>query len=153
MGSKKDGNESRKAGFTERNKSADFGGEPFVARISDAVEHNECFRAALWSGCHLQMTLMCIPCGGEIGAEVHPETDQFLCIESGSGCVKMSICGANICKNICAGDGIFIPAGARHNLVNTGECPLKLYSIYAPPQHRKGTVHRTKADADAAERH
>lgn len=114
---------------------------------------NQNFRTALWTGCHLQLTLMCIPAGGEIGLEVHPDTDQFIRLESGQGMAMMGACKdkLNFQKCIGADDAVFVPAGTWHNIINTGRCPLKLYSIYAPPHHPHGTVHRLKADADAAE--
>jgi len=129
----------------------DRGPQPFVTNISQATNSNPNFRTALWTGTHLQLTLMCIPAGGEIGLEVHPDTDQFLRVESGNGCAMM---GPRRCALHCRcpvgeGSAIFVPAGTWHNLVNTGCCPLKLYSIYAPPHHLRGTVHRTKAQADA----
>ena len=93
---------------------------------------------------------MCIPVGGEIGVEVHPNTDQFLRIESGNGTVMMGPAKDRLkdqCQ-ICDGYAIFVPAGTWHNVVNTGNCPLKLYTVYAPPHHPHGTIQATKADAD-----
>jgi len=129
----------------------DHGPNPFVNDINRATQANCNFRTTLWTGTHLQSTLMCIPAGGEIGLEVHPDTDQFLRIESGNGCAMMGPrqdalhCRCPV-KNDCA---VFVPAGTWHNVVNCGRGPLKLYSIYAPPHHPHGTVHRTKAQADA----
>ncbi|HOO23032.1 MAG TPA: cupin domain-containing protein [Clostridia bacterium] len=133
----------------------DYGPEPFVTNIRRATMLNPYFRTALWTGNNLQLTLMSIPVGGEIGLEMHPDTDQFLRIEAGYGQVMM---GPNPEKlsyqsNVVEGYAIFIPAGTYHNLVNIGNIPIKLYSIYAPPQHPRGTVHQTKAEADAAEGH
>lgn len=131
----------------------DFGPEPFVTNISCAAKQNSVFRRALWTGCHLQLTLMCIPPCGEIGIEIHSDTDQFLRVEQGQGLVKMGF--SKEClddqKSICANDAILIPAGTWHNIINTGRYPMKLYSIYAPPHHSHGTVHRTKEEADAME--
>lgn len=131
----------------------DYGPEPFVVNIDKATKQNSNFRTALWTGNHLQLTLMCIPVGGEIGLETHPTLDQFLRLEEGCGLVKMgsSRDKLNYQCNVCDGNAIFVPAGTWHNLINTGNRPVKLYSIYAPPQHPHGTVHRTKADADADE--
>ena len=131
----------------------DFGPAPFVTDIAKAAIHNRTFRTALWTGTHLQLTLMCIPVGGDIGLEVHPDVDQFLRIESGRGVTQMGNTKDNLCfqKPVCADCAIFIPAGTWHNIINTGCKPLKLYSIYAPPNHPRGTVHQTKADAEAAE--
>ena len=100
----------------------------------------------------MQLTLMSINVGEDIGLEIHPHLDQFLRIEQGQGLVKMGRSRDNPDFQRRVGDGyaIIIPAGTWHNLINTGNRPLKLYSIYAPPQHPKGTVHRTKADAMAA---
>ena len=133
-------------------RDTDFGPEPFVVNIEQATLRNRNFRTALWTGCYLQLTLMSIPAGSEIGLELHPDTDQFLRIESGSGVVRMGACKdrPDFQKYVGAGDAVFIPAGTWHNLINTGRCPLKLYSVYAPPHHPHGTVHKTKAIADAA---
>jgi mannose-6-phosphate isomerase-like protein (cupin superfamily) len=96
---------------------------------------------------------MSLNVGEDIGAEVHPNTDQFLRIEQGKGLTKMgnSRDNMNLQAEVSDDDVILIPAGTWHNLINTGNKPLKLYSIYAPPEHPRGTVHRTKADAMAAE--
>ena len=134
-------------------EAVDYGSEPFVVNISRAARQNRSFRTALWTGEHLQLTLMCIPVGGEIGLESHPNLDQFLRIEEGNGFVKMGPRRDDLSyqRNVCENHGVFIPAGTWHTLINTGHKPIKLYSIYAPPQHPKGTVHETKAAADAAE--
>lgn len=138
-----------------RFESTDFGPAPFVTDIERATLRNPNFRTALWTGEHLQLTLMSIPIGGEIGLEVHNDTDQFLRLESGNGLVKMgsSPDRLNYQANVKDGYVILIPAGTYHNLINTGNTPIKLYSIYAPPQHPRGTVHKTKEIADAAEMH
>ena len=131
----------------------DHGPEPFTINIDQATKQNNTFRTVLWTGDHLQLTLMSINPGEDIGLEIHPNIDQFLRIEQGQGLVKMgqSKDNLNYQKRVCAGYAFIIPAGTWHNLINTGNIPLKLYSIYAPPQHPKGTVHQTKADAMAAE--
>lgn len=129
----------------------DFGSEPFVVNISCATEQNPFYRRTLWTGCNLQLTLMCIPPCGEIGLEVHQENDQFLCLEKGQGIVVMG--KGRKCldfqRKICKDAAIFVPAGIWHNVINTGRTPLKLYAIYAPPHHPHGTVHRTKSESDA----
>lgn len=132
---------------------SDYGPEPFVINIDQATKQNNTFRTALWTGDHLQLTLMSIKVGEDIGLENHPNLDQFLRIEQGQGIAKMGHSRENLDFQRKVGDGyaIIIPAGTWHNLVNTGNVPLKLYSIYAPPQHPRGTVHKTKADAVAAE--
>jgi len=131
----------------------DYGPEPFVIDIDRATKQNNTFRTALWTGTNLQLTLMSINVGDDIGLELHSNHDQFLRVEQGQGLVKMGPSRDNLDFQRRVGDGyaIIIPAGTWHNLINTGKIPLKLYSIYAPPQHPKGTVHRTKADALAAE--
>lgn len=131
----------------------DYGPEPFVVDISQAARQNSFFRTTLWTGKHLQLTLMSINVGEDIGLENHPNLDQFIRIEQGRGLVLMGDRKDNLYfrRNVSGGYAVIIPAGTWHNIINTGGRPLKLYSIYAPPQHPKGTVHKTKADAEAAE--
>lgn len=131
----------------------DYGPRPFILNIAQATKRNKAFRTTIWTGDHMQLTLMCIPIGGEIGLECHSNLDQFIRIEKGVGLVRMGERKNNLHfqRNIGDDYAFFIPAGTWHNLINTGEAPLKLYSIYAPPQHPKGTVHQTKADAEADE--
>ncbi|MGG0657212.1 cupin domain-containing protein [Rummeliibacillus pycnus] len=132
---------------------SDHGPNPYVVNISEATKQNKPFRTALWTGKHLQLTLMNIL--DDIGLEIHPHTDQFLRIEEGEGIVRMGKNKNNLDfqRRVKDDDAIFIPAGTWHNVINTGNRPLKLYSIYAPVQHPFGTVHLTKADAEAAEKH
>lgn len=128
----------------------DCGPEPFVTDIEKAAIQNTNYRTALWTGQYLQLTLMCIPVGGEIGLEVHPDTDQFIRLEQGQGIAVMG-CAKNRLNDpqpVCAGSAVFVPAGTWHNIRNTGSCPLKIYTIYAPPHHPHGTVQATKAIAD-----
>lgn len=134
-------------------KLKDYGPEPFVINIEKATKKNTDYRLALWTGDHLQLTLMSIAVGGDIGLEMHSDLDQFIRIEEGQGIVKMGDSRDNLdFQEKVYDDFVFIiPAGKWHNLINTGTTPIKLYSIYAPPQHPKGTVHRTKEDAMAAE--
>lgn len=131
----------------------DYGPEPFVVNIEEATKQNNTFRTALWTGDNLQVTLMSIKVGEDIGLEVHPTVDQFIRIEEGQGIVKMGDRKDNLNFQVKVYDdfAFIIPAGKWHNLINTGNKPIKLYSIYAPPQHPYGTVHETKADAEAAE--
>jgi len=131
----------------------DFGAFPFAVDINKATLHNEHFRTALWTGKYLQLTLMSIPVGEDIGLEVHEDHDQFLCIESGQGLTQMGESKDYLYLEQPVFDDftIFIPAGTWHNIINTGNTPLKLYSIYAPPEHPWGTIHKTKAEAEAAE--
>ncbi len=135
------------------NSLTDFGPEPFVVNIEEATLQNENFRTALWTGSHLQLTLMSIDIGEDIGLEIHPDLDQFLRIEQGQGLVKMgdSKDRLDFQREVSDDFAIIIPAGKWHNLINTGSEPIKLYSIYAPPQHPFGTVHETKEIAMAAE--
>lgn len=131
----------------------DTGPAASIIDIEQATAQNENFRLALWTGAHLQVTLMTIPVGGEIGLESHPELDQFLRVESGNALVKTGTTADALTDlgTVTDGSAILIPAGTWHNITNTGDAPLKLYSIYAPTQHPHGTIHATKADADAAE--
>lgn len=128
----------------------DYGPNPFVTNINRATIMNNNYRTTLWTGKYLQVTLMDIKVGGEIGLEIHPDTDQFLRIERGFGLVKMGESKNDLIyhKRVRAGDAVFVPAGTWHNLINMGNVPVKLYSIYAPPHHAKGTVHKTKENAD-----
>ncbi|NLW64819.1 MAG: cupin domain-containing protein [Clostridiales bacterium] len=127
----------------------DYGPEPFVVNIDRATKQNDNFRTVLWTGEHLQLTLMSIDVGEDIGLENHPYLDQFIRLEQGQGLVLMGKSRDNLDfrRRVTDGYAFIIPAGTWHNLINTGSRPIKLYSIYAPPQHPKGTVHRTKADA------
>lgn len=132
----------------------DYGPEPFVVNIEEATLQNNTFRTALWTGNHLQLTLMSIHVGDDIGLEMHPDTDQFLRIEQGQGLVMMGDNKNNLYfqRRVYDNYVILIPAGKWHNVINTGCTPLKLYSIYAPPQHPHGTVHKTKKDAQRSHR-
>lgn len=132
---------------------SDYGGNPYVVDIHEAAEQNNTFRTALWTGENLQLTLMSLMPGESIGLEMHPDVDQFLRVEQGLGIVQMGKNQVELSFQEYVKDdsAIFIPAGTWHNLTNIGHIPLKLYSIYAPPNHPKGTVHPTKADAMAAE--
>ncbi len=137
----------------ERITLKDYGPNPFVVNINQAAKQNNTFRTALWTGTHLQVTLMSLKPGEDIGLEMHPNLDQFLRIEQGQGVVQMGQTSdnLNIRRNVSDDSAIIVPAGTYHNLTNTGNTPLKLYSIYAPPNHPFGTVHVTKADAMAQE--
>ena len=128
----------------------DYGSEPFVFNIDHATNMNTNFRTTLWTGCDMQLTLMSIPVRSDIGVEMHKNVDQFIRIESGAAKVFMGSCQNSLHEVGCANEdyAIIIPAGTWHNIVNIGSCPLKLYSLYAPPQHPYGTVHKTKADAE-----
>jgi len=137
----------------DENEFKDYGPEPFVVDIEKATLENNNYRTTSWTGSNLQLTLMSINIGEDIGLEVHPDLDQFLRIEEGQGIVEMgdSKDNLNFQETVYDDFAFIIPAGKWHNLINTGNKPLKLYSIYAPPQHPHGTVHKTKEDAIAAE--
>lgn len=127
----------------------DYGPEPFAAAIGQAASHNDAFRTALWTGEHLQLTLMCIPPRGEIGMEMHPDTDQYIRVECGQAMVRMGSCPEHLdcCRRLCKDDAVFVPACTWHNIINVGCVPLKLSSVYTPPHHPRGTVHCTREDA------
>ena len=127
----------------------DFGPDVFITNIQEMAEQNKCYRTALWTGCHLQMTLMSIPPCCDIGAELHPDMDQLIRVEKGNAMVMTGNCPHNLnCEqHMCEGDAVFVPAGTWHNIKNTGRCPLKLSTIYAPSHHPFGTVEYTKEDA------
>ncbi len=124
----------------------DYGPQPFVVNINEASKQNNTFRTALWTGNHLQVTLMSIKVGDDIGLEVHPNVDQFIRIENGQAIVKMgrSKNKQDFQAKVSDDFAIMIPAGTWHNVINTGNRPLKVYSIYAPPQHPHGVVDMTK---------
>ena len=121
----------------------------FVDDIEKLTVENDDFRRVLYTGHHLQLVLMTLKPGEEIGEEVHEDRDQFFRVEEGSG--EVLIDGKR--TPIEDDDAIIVPAGALHNVVNTGKAPLRLYTIYGPPEHVDGTVHKTKADAEAHHEH
>lgn len=118
----------------------------YIDDIEDRTEDNQDFRHVVYTGKHLQLVLMSIPVEGEIGEETHDDGDQFFRVEEGEG--EVIVDGRT--TRIESGSAIVIPAGARHNILNKGEEPLKLYTLYGPPHHADGTVQRTKAEADAS---
>lgn len=128
----------------------DYGPYPFVVNIEEATKQNNNFRIALWTGIYLQLTLMSINVGEDIGLEVHTDHDQFIRIEQGLGLIQMGDRRDRLDIQAYVRDdyAIIIPAGKWHNLINIGNIPLKLYSIYAPPEHPFGTVHGTKEEAE-----
>ncbi len=121
--------------------------EPYIKNIEQETMENEYFRKEVFTGKFLQMTLMTLQPGEDIGAEVHPHIDQFLRIEQGSGKALVGDTEYDVSDDW----AIIVPAGMNHNVMNTGDIPLKLYSIYTPPEHPAGTVHKDKAEAMAAE--
>ena len=133
--------------------SSDRGPEPFVVDIEAETLANETYRTALWTGGHLQVTVMHIDPGDDIGLAVHEDRDQFLRLEGGRARVQMGPREDDLPFDREVEDGwaVLVPAGSWHNLTNVGDVPLKLYALYGPPEHPWGAVHPTKADAEAAE--
>lgn len=133
----------------------DYGGNPLVINIEDYTLENETFRTALWTGEFMQLIVMSIPVGGEVGLEMHDDIEQFLRVESGKAVVLMGDSEDKLDFEQLAGDDdvILVPVGKWHNIINIGDTPLKLYSIYALPEHAFGTVHADKAASDADEHH
>jgi mannose-6-phosphate isomerase-like protein (cupin superfamily) len=135
----------------------DEGPNPYVIDIEEATLANENYRTTLWTGTDLQLTVMSIEPGHDIGLEVHHDHDQFLRLEAGRGRVQMGPSKDDLTLDEEVGDDwvVIVPAGSWHNVTNIGDEPLKVYSLYAPPEHPHGTVHRTKKDADEdpAEQH
>jgi mannose-6-phosphate isomerase-like protein (cupin superfamily) len=115
--------------------------------IATVAESSADFRRVLWTGTHSQLVIMTIPPGGEIGEEVHPDTDQILTFVSGTG--EADVDGET--RQVTQGDLVAVPGGVKHNFRNTGVNPLVLYTVYGPPEHADGVVHATKEEADAAE--
>lgn len=120
---------------------------PYVNNIEKETLENEFFRKEVFTGEHLQMTVMSLLPGEDIGAEVHNNIDQFLRIEQGTGRAIVGDQEYDVEDDF----AIIIPAGMNHNVINTGEIAMKLYSIYTPAEHPKGTIHKDKAEAVAAE--
>ena len=125
----------------------------WVADVEKATLENTNFRTVLFTGEHTQLTVMSIEPGGEIGWEAHHDIDQFLRVEQGSGRAECGATEDRVDETHDVEDdwAIIVPAGVWHNVINTGGDALKIYSLYSPPEHPDGTVHVTKADADAAE--
>lgn len=133
----------------------DMGTKPWTVNIEEITLANDDFRIARWTGGAMQMTLMSIAPGGEIGLEMHAEIDQFIRIEQGKARVLMGKSKAELTfvQEVEDDWAIFVPAGYWHNLVNIGDGELKVYSIYSPPEHAAGTRHKTAADAEHAHHH
>jgi mannose-6-phosphate isomerase-like protein (cupin superfamily) len=121
----------------------------FVKDIEDMTKENSNFRRVLYTGKHLQLVLMTLAPGEEIGEEVHSDGDQFFRFEKGKGEAWIDGHMTEIRSDF----AVVVPAGARHNIKNTGDKPLKLYTIYGPPEHQDGIVRATKADAMASKEH
>lgn len=125
----------------------------WIGDIEQRTVENETFRTVLFTGEHAQLTVMRLAPGEDIGLERHDDTDQFIRIEQGRARIELSSREDEVDEAHDASEdwAVVIPAGTWHNVVNTGSDELKLYSLYTPPEHPDGTVHRTKADAQAAE--
>jgi mannose-6-phosphate isomerase-like protein (cupin superfamily) len=121
----------------------------YVVNIEELTEANKDFRQVLYTGQNLQLVLMSLKPGQDIGAETHATHDQFFRVEKGKG--KIVIDGVS--QKLKSGAGIVVPAGALHNLINTGDKPMKIYTIYGPPNHRDQLVQKTKAEAQASSEH
>lgn len=136
--------------YIERYLNQDYGPNPLTINIDEVTIKNNNFRIVIWTGEHLQITLMSINVGESIGLELHPKVDQFIKIEQGIGVVQMgdNKNNFNYERVVMAGDAVVVPSGKWHNLINTGNVPIKLYSIYAPPNHPKRTIQVTKEEAD-----
>ena len=123
----------------------------YVGRIEKITEKNKYFRQVWFTGKHLQLVVMCLQPKEEIGNEVHEQVDQFFRIEQGRARFVFNETEEHL---VGAGDAVVVPAGTYHNVINTSPTkPLKLYTVYTPPQHPEGTVHKTKVEAEAAEHH
>lgn len=121
----------------------------YIDDIEHRTEENRDFRHVLYTGKHVQLVLMSLMPGEDIGEETHSDVDQFFRVEKGMG--EVLIDGRK--TKIESDTAIIVPAGARHNIINTGKTPLKLYTVYGPPNHADGTVHATKAEAEASREH
>ncbi|MBK8459855.1 MAG: cupin domain-containing protein [Micropruina sp.] len=131
----------------------DHGPNPYVLDIEEATLGNDNFRSTLWTGSLLQLTVMSIPVGGDVGLEQHPENDQFLRLEQGRALVEMGSAKDQLTfrEEVSADWAILVPAGTWHNVTNIGESPMKLYALYGPAHHPHGTVHATQEEAEEAE--
>jgi mannose-6-phosphate isomerase-like protein (cupin superfamily) len=131
----------------------DIGPEPQSFDLEKATVENTDYRAVAWSGKHLQLTLMSIPVGEDVGLEAHPDTDQFLRLDAGRGRVQMGPAKDRLDFDREVEDGwaIFVPAGTWHNVTNIGDQPMRLYAVYAPVHHAAGKVQATAADAERDE--
>ena len=121
----------------------------YCDNIEQRTVENQDFRRVLYTGGHLQLVVMTLQPGDEIGEEVHEDRDQFFRIEQGSGSIDID----GVENKVADDFAVIVPAGARHNVRNTGDAPLRLYTIYGPPEHKDAIVQSTKAEADARHAH
>jgi len=131
----------------------DNGPQPNAFDIETLTKDNDTYRSVAWTGRYLQVTVMSIPVGESIGLEMHPETDQFLRLDAGRGRVVMGPAEDDLpfTQDVEDGWAVTVPAGTWHDIINTGDEPMRLYAIYAPVHHAPGRVHPTAADAEADE--
>jgi mannose-6-phosphate isomerase-like protein (cupin superfamily) len=131
----------------------DVGPRPQAFDLERATLGNDTYRTVAWSGRYLQLTLMSIPVGEDIGLEVHPETDQFLRLDAGRGRLQMGPAKDRLDfdQEVTDGWAVLVPAGTWHNVTNIGDEPMRLYAVYAPVHHEAGKIHATAADAEADE--
>lgn len=129
----------------------DIGPQPQAFDLESATKGNKDYRSVAWSGPYLQVTLMSIPAGGDIGLEAHPQTDQFLRLDEGRGRVQMGPAKDKLTFDMEISNGwcVLVPAGTWHNITNTGTTPMQVYAIYAPAHHKPDKVHTTAAAAKA----
>ena len=123
--------------------------KPYIVNIDQLTVQNENYRTSIWTGKYHQLTVMSIPVGGQIGLEVHPNVDQFIRMEQGKGLCEMGDARDNLTlsQEVMDDDAIFVPAGTWHNVTNTGDVPIKLYTVYSPANHPAGTVQATYEEA------
>ena len=129
----------------------DYGPQPNVFDLETATVDNHNYRRVAWTGKYLQVTLMSIPAGGDIGLEAHPQTDQFLRLDAGRGLVQMGAAKDKLTfeKEVSNGWCVIVPAGTWHNITNTGSTPMQVYTIYAPAHHAPDKVQATAVTAEA----
>ena len=129
----------------------DIGPQPQSFDLEQATGDNSNYRHVVWSGRHLQVTLMSIPVDQDIGLEMHGDTDQFLRLESGSGRVQMGPSSDKLTfdKDVSDGWCVLVPAGTWHNVTNIGPDPMQIYAIYAPTHHKPGKIHKTALEAES----
>ena len=127
----------------------DIGPQPKAFNLEQETRDNQNYRTVAWSGRYLQVTLMSIPVGADIGLEAHPDTDQFLRLDAGRGRVRMGDSRDKLTFEEVVTDGwcVLVPAGTWHDITNVGDVPMQVYAIYAPAHHKPGKIHKTASDA------
>ena len=129
----------------------DIGPRPQAFDLEQETRDNQNYRTVAWSGRYLQVTLMSIPVGADIGLEAHPDTDQFLRLDAGRGRVRMGNSRDQLTFDEEVADGwcVLVPAGTWHDITNIGDVPMQVYAIYAPAHHKPGKIHKTALDASS----